>query len=339
MYFAIIWKNKEISLKELELINPKNIEEITNILITFDTDNPKLLETLWWIIKRWEVINKEDIIKEIEWKKILWTKEKELWLKLKREFWIKRFKTVDRLKTDVEVKKKWIEIVRFHQNLWIVRWYQDIKFYEKVEFDKPSRSMKMWMMPAKLTHIMINIWLSLCQEKPSLIYDPFAWSWTTGFMANYLWYNFLWSDINTEHLEINQNRWSEQDEYNKKSFEIFQHDINNPIPTEKLKWEVLIVSEWRLWPIVTQMTRKSDVQKYQREVRELYREFIYKISNTKKTNKIKAVFTIPYYIRFENFLEKEIKDLCNYLKIQSSSIDEVYSREKQKVGRKIIILE
>jgi len=87
------------------------------------------------------------------------------------------------------------------------------------------------------------------------------------------------------------------------------------------------------------MTRKSDVQKYQREVRELYREFIYKISNTKKTNKIKAVFTIPYYIKFENFLEKEIKDLCNYLKIQSSSIDEVYSREKQKVGRKIIILE
>ncbi len=339
MYFAIIWKNKKISLKELELIKPKNLTEITDVLITFDTNDTELLQTLWWIIKRWEVINKEDIPKEIEWKKILWTKEKELWLKLKREFWIKRFKTVDWLKTDIEVKKKWIELVRFHKNLWIVRGYQNIKFYEKIDFAKPSRSMKMWMMPAKLTHIMINIWLSISNSKLSTIYDPFAGSWTTWFVANYLWHNFLWSDINIEHLEKNQKRWKLQKELNNKSYEIFQHDINNPIPKEKLKWDILIVSEWRLWPMVTQTTRRSEVQKYQQEVRDLYREFIYKISNAKKTNDIKAVFTIPYYIKFENFLEKEIVELCKYLKINFSSIDEVYSREKQKIGRKIIILE
>jgi len=86
------------------------------------------------------------------------------------------------------------------------------------------------------------------------------------------------------------------------------------------------------------MTRKSEVQKYQQEVRDLYREFIYKISNAKKRNNIKAVFTIPYYLKFENFLEKEIKSLCEYLKLNFDSVDEVYSREKQKVGRKIIII-
>ncbi len=350
MYFAIIWKNKTISLKELELVNPQNIKEITNILITFDIDKPELLQTLWWVIKRGKVVEKDDLSKEIEWKKILWTKEKELWLKLKKEYWIKRFKTVDWLKTDIEVKKKWIEIIRFHQNLWVVKWYQDIKFYEKVEFDKPGRSMKMWMMPAKLTHIMINIGLQNSEfivqknSEPWIInselkiYDPFAGSGTTGFIANYLWYDFIWSDINIEHLKINQDRWSKQNECNKKSFEIFQHDINDPIPEDKLTEETLIISEWRLWPIVTQMTRKSEVQKYQQEVRDLYREFIYKISNAKKRNNIKAVFTIPYYLKFENFLEKEIKSLCEYLKLNFDSVDEVYSREKQKVGRKIIII-
>ena len=159
MFFAIIWKNKQISLAELELIRPTKLKEITNILFTFDTDFPKLLNKLWGIIKRWEVIEHEQLAQELEWKKIIWTKDKDFWIKLKRQFNIKRFKLVDRIKTDLDVKNKWIEVIKFQDKIWIVRWYQNIKLYEKIDFDKPSRSMKMWMMPAKLTHIMLNIWL------------------------------------------------------------------------------------------------------------------------------------------------------------------------------------
>jgi hypothetical protein len=61
MYFAIIGKNQQISLAELELIEPTNLTEITGVLITFDTNKPELLNTLGGIIKRGEVINRDDI--------------------------------------------------------------------------------------------------------------------------------------------------------------------------------------------------------------------------------------------------------------------------------------
>ena len=343
MYFAITWKNKTMSLAELELVNPTNLVEITGVLITFDTDKPELLDTLGGIIKRGEVIDRDDIWQEADWKKILGTKDKDLWLKLKREFWIKRFKVVDRLHTDIDVKRKGIEIVRFHKNFAVVKGYQNIKLYEEIDFGKPSRSMKMGMMPAKLTHIMLNLWLNILdntqKEDWVRIYDPFAWSGTTWFVANYLWYDFVWSDIDTYHLEKNQIRREDIEEKNWKTFDIFQHDITKTIPDNALQWNILIVSEWRLGPIVTEKTRKSEISKFQAEVRELYKEFIYTISETRKSHRTKAVFTIPYYIRYDNFLEEEIQKLSESLNRKFSSIDEIYSREKQKVWRKIIILE
>jgi tRNA G10 N-methylase Trm11 len=43
------------------------------------------------------------------------------------------------------------------------------------------------MMPAKLTHTMINIALSQAENKRfKLIYDPFCGTGTTGIIANYL---------------------------------------------------------------------------------------------------------------------------------------------------------
>ncbi len=345
MYFAIIWKNKEMSLTEIWLIKPTNIKEITNVLITFDTDFPELLNKLWWIIKRWEVIDKDNLPLELEWKKILGTKDKDFWIKLKRDFNIKRFKLVDRLKTDIEVKKKWVEIVRFHENIWVVKWYQNIKLYEKIDFDKPSRSMKMWMMPAKLTHIMINVWLenrwvdNLKIWELLTIFDPFAWSGTTWFLANYLWYNFIWSDIDTYHLEINQKWREKQTESNNKLFEIFQQDITQSLPKDKLNWDILIVSEGWLWPMVTDKTPRSEIPKYQKKVLELYQWFISTISEIKVKNNVKAVFTIPYYIHQNNFLEQKIEEFSRTKWWKFWSISEVYSREKQKIGRKIIILE
>ncbi len=351
MFFAIIWKNKQISLAELELIRPTKLKEITNILFTFDTDFPKLLNKLWGIIKRWEVIEHEQLAQELEWKKIIWTKDKDFWIKLKRQFNIKRFKLVDRIKTDLDVKNKWIEVIKFQDKIWIVRWYQNIKLYEKIDFDKPSRSMKMWMMPAKLTHIMLNIWLQNYLFNGSnqfykldnlykllTIFDPFAWSGTSGFLANYLWYDFIWSDIDITHLGKNKIRREMQSEKNNKSFEIFQHDISESLPKEKINWNILIVSEWRLWPMVTDKTPKNDIIKYQKKVLELYKQFISTISEIKEKNNVKAIFTIPYYINQNNFLEEEISDFSQKKWRKFWSINDIYSREKQKVARKIIIL-
>lgn len=345
MFFAVIWKNKTISLAELQIIKPTNIFEINDILIWFDTDNPILLNSLGWIIKRWEIIEDEDLDNEFKiaiwnWKNLLGINDKDLCFKLKKKYWIKRFKITETLKTDKEIKNKWIELIKLEDKYWIVRWYQNIWLYEKLDFEKPSRSMQMWMMPAKFTHIMANIWLSKCPIKSNLtIYDPFAWSGTTWFIANKLWYNFIWSDINISHLEKNKERWSKQKESNNKIFEIFQHDITKEIPKDIFNWDLLIVSEWWLWPIVKETSTSQEIAKYQNEVRKIYKWFITNISKIKKQHHIKAVFTIPYYINQNNFLEQEIKSRSNTFDRKVSSIWEIYSRERQKVGRKIMILE
>ncbi len=73
--------------------------------------------------------------------------------------------------------------------------YQPIWLYELIDFGKPGRSMQMGMMPAKLTHLLLNIALSLSETQNPVIYDPFVGSGTTGFLANYFGLDFLGSDI------------------------------------------------------------------------------------------------------------------------------------------------
>lgn len=58
-------------------------------------------------------------------------------------------------------------------NVLEVTGYQNIGLYEVIDFDKPVNSMKIGMMPSKLTHMMINIGLAQCSDKNTTIYDPF----------------------------------------------------------------------------------------------------------------------------------------------------------------------
>ena len=338
-YFAILGKNKEISIEELKLVKPVNLLEINNILVTFETEKVEELNNLWWFIKWWEIVDKDWLKNRLEWQKILWTKDKDFWIRLKKEFWIKRFKLVDLFKTDKEVKNKWVEVVKIQNNYGVVLWYQNIGLYEEIDFSKPSRSMKMWMMPAKFTHIMLNIWLWICKKRPVAIYDPFAWSGTTWFLANHFWYDFFWSDIDIQHLEKNREWWLKNPLHTEKKFEILKHDITKEIPNDFLDWDVLVVSEWWLWPIVFEKSTQVDIMKYQNQVWDLYKKFVTTISKTRDSHHTKAVFTIPYYINQSNFLEQEIKTWSSTFGWKMSSIDEVYSRENQKVWRKIIVLE
>ena len=77
--------------------------------------------------------------------------------------------------TDLEVKMKGIELVRIGGKWALVLGYQNIRLYEVIDFEKPGRSMQMGMMPAKLTHTLLNIGLSYLKEQDeTLIYDPFV---------------------------------------------------------------------------------------------------------------------------------------------------------------------
>jgi hypothetical protein len=60
--------------------------------------------------------------------------------------------------------------------------------------------------------------------------------------------------------------------------------------------------------MVTDKTPRNEIPKYQKKVLELYQGFISTISEIKEKHNVKAVFTIPYYINQNNFLEQEIEE-------------------------------
>ena len=348
MYFAILGKNPDISKAELELIQPTNISSPKKGIITFDTKKPELISTLGGIIKAGSIVKEKDLPEVLKDVKIIGIKEIANGKHLKQTIGIKRFKTVDFFHTDKEIKEKGMELI----NLWNgdygrVEWYQNIPLYETIDFDKPARSMQMGMMPAKLTHMMINIWLNALMQRETwnmerpIIYDPFVWSGTTWFLANTLDYEFIGSDINISYVEQNA-KWRAKTPFaNAKSdFQIFQHDITTPL-TNKIDIadsQLLIVSEWRLGPIVTARTSPEVIQRNQKEVLDMYKAFLQRIKEL-ETGKMQpvTVITIPYY-QGDNFLEKELSIVAQKLWLFPSSIAEIYQRENQKIGRKILII-
>lgn len=345
MYFAILWKNPEISLAELELVKPTIAKTINNQIVVFETQYPEKLDTLWWIIKRGETVNRDELKSKLLETKLIWVSNGNFWLQLKRNYGIRRYKTVDIFHTDLEIKKKWLEVIDIQNLTWIVKWYQNINLYEVVDFDKPARSMQMWMMPAKLTLIMINLWLQqLSTDWEANIYDPFAWSMTTWFIANFMWHSFIGSDIEWKYADENLDRRKHNKFYNSdKNIDFFQHDINNNLTLDKFKQWIpnLIVTEWRLWPIVRRNEGSIALKNIQEETYNLYETFIRQIYKFYKTNTNiipTMVFTIPIY-REDNIIEENIKKLCNELNFRKlDSVDEIYKRAEQNIWRKILVL-
>jgi len=249
MYFAILWKNQEISLSELTYIQPISLTYPKKWIVIFETNYPERLAQLWWIIKAGQVVKEKDLPILLQDTKIIGIQNEANGKHLKRTAWIRRFKVVDIFHTDREIKNKGKEIINLENGFYgIVEQYQNIELYEAIDFGKPGRSMQMGMMPAKLTHIMINIWIQSMKVHNvwlSTIYDPFVGSWTTWCLANYLWYDFLGSDIQTSYAEQNMiwrktTKFYHPDKY----IEIFQHDITQQINNPLIKENLLIITEW-----------------------------------------------------------------------------------------------
>jgi len=342
MYFAVLWKNPEISMLELELVKAKEISYPKKGIVIFDTKYAELLPQLWGTIKIGTVVKEKDLQELLTDVKIIWIQNEANGKHLKRTVWIRRYKLVDVFHTDKEIKNKWKEIINLENGLYgIVEQYQNIEVYEAVDFGKPGRSMEMGMMPAKLTHMMINIWLAKFVHESQLdsekiyIYDPFVWSWTTGMLANYMGYDFAGSDIKINYAEKNATWRKTSNFYTPdREFNIFQHDIKDKLWNQLAGKDILVVSEWRLWPIVKKWTSDQDIQKFQERVVALYKSFLDRIKELWAV----AVFTIPRYVGQENGIEQVLTKYATTIGIKIQSITEIYGREWQQVGRKIMII-
>ncbi len=361
MYFAILWKNPEISLHELELVKAKEISFPKKGIVIFDTKYKELLPQLWWIIKVGTVVKEKELQEILSDVKIIGIQNEANGKHLKNTIGIRRYKLVDIFHTDREIKNKWKEIINLENGLYgIVEQYQNIELYEDVDFGKPWRSMEMGMMPGKLAQIMVNIWLSNLIHNSDIniddicIYDPFVWSGTTWFIANYLGYDFVGSDININYAEQNA-LWRKTSKFYTadKQFTIFNHDIlsprKHPQPKNIFGEKIpnLIVTEWRLGPIIKARMSESDIQSAQKEVMKLYEWFILQIHNLFLSQEQKPIIicTIPIYPG-DNYIESGLIKLIGELKSTKttdhrtlSSIPEIYQRENQHIGRKILIIQ
>jgi len=331
-------------MEELRYLQPSNFRTYNEQIVFFDTEYPQRIDQLAGIVKRWTILNYNELKPELENCSIIGVHDAKHGQQLKKHFAIKRFKLLELLRTDREIKEKGKEILLFQtkegQNYGVVTGYQNIKRYEVIDFDKPARSMKVGMMPAKLTHIMINIWLTYTAiDTMSNIYDPFCGLGTTVLMANALGYHAIGSDIQHEHAQKNISRWKKQDLATSYNTYIFQHDVTKSFTEPKLHNAPLIVTEWRLGPMVTHKTDSTQIIQYSKQVEELYRAFLTNIHAYYKNKYLPTiVITIPYYIKQENIIAEQMDKQATKLWRETKIIKEIYSRPKQHVGRQIMIL-
>lgn len=335
MYFAIWWNN--LKLSEIELVGIwKNIVRSKNIYF-FDCKNNFILNDLAWFTKIWHFETKENV--DFSNIKVVWT-NLDLTKKEKLKYNIKRFKKLDLVKTDLEVKQKWKEIVFFNKykdHVWIVDYYQDINFYEVIDFKKPVRSMGIGMMPSKLTHLLLNISTKL--EKEKVVYDPFVWLWTTMMVANYFWNHAIGSDLNVTPCKQNWS-WFLKSNFANKNLKsnIFKQDIFNPFKNKILNEVTNVVSEWFLGPIVWKFLNEKEAFHMEKKLKNIYIEWIRNLLSLPKLENI--VITLPAYF-LRNWKFYTFENVYKILKedwIDIEVVDSIYHRKGQKVGRQIALI-
>lgn len=341
MYFAIIGKNQTISMHELSYVQPENIQHIGYNIVTFDTKYPNRLSTLGGLIKRWHIIDPEEIPNLFNEKRIIGTADDKRWLSLKKTYNLKRYKKVDIGHTDRDIKKKGIELIKISpKQIGVVQERQNIPLYEVVDFDKPARSMHVGMMPSKLTHILINIGLAHTSMDQTIdnIYDPFCGSGTTLMLANAAGRHCIGSDIDTTMAIKNIQRRKKNTHASDKNIFVFQHDITQKLSDPKLKNVKLIVTEGWLWPNITKQSTSKDLQNAHQQVSTLNQHLLHTVQDFFQNNLPTIVITVPYYEQGHNSIATQLISDGQSLGRRGEIVQEIYKRDKQHIGRQIVIL-
>lgn len=357
MYFGIIGERKELSYEGLAYIHATDIIQIKPHIITFESHYPERFATCASLIKRGEVLDINWLQKITIWPDV-GVSSKDFWVHLKNTFpTIKRFKLVDLIHTDKEIKEQWQEIINIDTDRYgKVIWYQPIGLYETIDFEKPSSGMGIGMMPSKLALTLINIGIgeyesnsnSIIQNSELTIWDPFCGFGTTNFLANYLGYHTIGSDLNPTQVKHNRKRRTADEEWlwtSETLWTFLKQDVTHPLKNPIYQHADIIVSEGRLGPVVTNRTGLREVEQYSRQVLELYTSFAKNITNLYKTNDKSSiekrsrslVITIPVWLKQEISISEDILQQFIALGREASLIAPPYSRLKQLVGRQILV--
>lgn len=348
MYFWIVGENNDIISEALSYLHISNFSQPRKNIIVFDTQYPERLSSSAVLIKRWTIYTNEKLSNLKNIKNDIAVETKELWSHLKKQITtIKRFKISDLTHTDLEIKNNGTEIINIDNiNYGIVEGYQNIALYEAIDFGKPVGWMNIGMMPSKLALTLVNIGIgeyentSKKKNQNLTIWDPFCWFGTTNYLVNHLWYNTIASDINVTSMKQNSKRRSTQSFYNQTGKElILKHDVKDEFKSPLLRHADIIVSEWWLGHVVTSRTAPFETNIYAQEVKELYTSFSKNLTELAKSNGkwLTLVITIPVWLKYEISVSDNIIEEFTKLWRTSRLVTQPYSREKQLVGRQILI--
>jgi tRNA G10 N-methylase Trm11 len=288
-------------------------------------------------------------------------------LKLKKQlkkWWIssrfvnKDFKSINSATVIWEnLVKRWTDfsmmINRKKEYLWKTIWIQDINAYSKRDYAK-SRDMQIWMLPPKLSQMMINLASPTNIIHPPagtsfekgrwVIYDPFIGLWTILIEAELMWFTGLYgSDLNETMVEkaTENTKWIIE--------KLNAKFINEATFFDKVK-DWIIVSEWYLWEVMTQKNiSRERIWEQRKGLEKLYIPFFENLKKWGFTWTI--VISFPFWeIRWSYHYFEEIYDIlsekCEILPFfpedfnlkATKSWSLLYKREKQLVWREIFKL-
>lgn len=228
---------------------------------------------------------------------------------------------------------------------WETIWVQDIDGYSERDYSK-KRDMQIWMLPPKLSQIMINL------SGGDVIYDPFVGLGTVLIEAvNWGSSKVFGSDLSDRMVETadeNLKVFKDKKSLNY-NFDVFK--LNAKFIEEKadiLKEVDWIVTEGYLWEVMTQKNISIDrIEKQKESLKKIYSRFF---SGLKRASyKGKVVISFPFwefkkkYFYFnegyefilENFKIEKL-DLWNLEVAEKWSL--LYKRNNQLVWREIFVI-
>lgn len=369
-FFVIIWNNPRLTFEELSKLDFNVIFRKKEILCFIPDETLKLdeihsiLDHSAGIVKRWYMYSDAFFSEQCAWVELLWTNSNVLWMEAKKKYWVNRFKLIDLKKSDLDVKRWWKEIMQLWQGMiWVVKWRQEIELPACIDFDKPVNGMQIWMMPAKLTKILVNLWKNEIAKKQKTlfvewisIWDPFCWFGTTGFVVNAQWDNFIWSDINIHSVKQNK-KWRMWTEYAnpERHFTLFKHDVTEPFTQPYLTHVSCIVSEGWLWPVVKKWTgvrwerreiqtsdtwkKANDRKRIAVNIKKIHTVYEWFFGNIKKIwLDVPIVITLPHYTFLDDDPIYEWLNTFLYDQWFSHRSISIYKRKGQMVGRRVLIV-
>lgn len=348
-YWTLItWSHSELASSEVSAVFPEctAVHKQPRVLISSEQITEQ--ELIWRsarmgsVSKRGKSISRDEAKQLLTTATLLWTNDEDFARRAKKETNCRRYKIVDIVGADLEIKQKGIEILVFGNELVYIEGRQNIDRYTTLDIEKPMRGMQIGMMPAKLTQTLVNIgvWLANTQAEIT-VRDPFCGFWTTLFVANACGYHTLGSDILITSVKGNLAWWKASLYATDAKMTVFKHDATQPVTKPFIRATSVVVTEWRLWPVMTktnfvhlQRDPKRFVQ-IKQDIIFLYQNWLTVVAQT--LSKLPMVMTVPVYPDGTHMIDT-IASHAQHL-WRKVDILTAYRRPDQIVWRGVLILQ